>query len=360
MQPELLALGAVVLLLILALLVWNTWSLATLVRGATARLSVLEQGPQPPARSVDAPSQSAQAAELAEEREELVRAHEQLSDELRRTRLEGQENRQLYLLMRGLLDRHELLRAARIDATHLSPREIPHRFATPPEKARSKAGGPGAKSTTTQDLGPFADDKEHQIAARMARVMVADLFLYNPRASEDGLSEEELRSRLQVSYRAARETFESRVADRVREERDYLDIAFERALKSRTGHDEARGGAEKPAQEAQGPVDDDDEHHRAARLARLMIADLFLDNWDLVETGVREGNLRELLEPACEEARRRFESHIAEHVWSETQYFDVQFEQVLWESQGHLLDSEFDRALRERLERSGSHEAAGS
>jgi hypothetical protein len=365
MQPDLLAIGAIALLCILALLVWNTRTLAKLVGGATTRLSALEHGLSRSNKGLDEHAESAGAAAiepLETERDELLGAQDRLTEELRQVHLEGQENRQLYLLMKGLLDRHELLRAARVDATSVTPSAIARRAAKPTGGARSTSGGSATRSRTSEDLGPFVDDKEHQTAARMARVMVADLFLYNPKATEAGITEDELRSRLKVSYRAARETYESRVADRVRKEKDYLDMEFERAVNKRSRGPEEKPEAsapEKPAKEPEEPVGEDEEHHRAARLARLMIADLFLGNWALVEKGVREGNLRELLDPAFQEARRNFESHVAKPVWDETHYFDVHFEQVLWESQGHLLDSEFDRALRERLPGHSPNAAAG-
>ena len=192
--------------------------------------------------------------------------------------------------------------------------------------------------------------------------MVADLFLYDPESAKEGLSEDELRERLKPKYTAAQETFNARVEESVRRGKDYLRVAFDKAVRKR-----ARGRNVVAAPPTHGvgaavvgahPVDtdrskaalsDDELHHRAASLASAMIADFFLDQWENVERGVRSGRLREALAGEYESARRTFEAQIPEAIWGDTHYLDIQFDQVLSQYQSPALSGELTHLLRARL-----------
>lgn len=223
--------------------------------------------------------------------------------------------------------------------------------ATAPDGDHTESPGCGSSPELPDSV---ADDQEHLRAARIARVMVGDMFLYNPRLSKKNSTIEELRDRLRSQYLAARETFESRVAKQVWIQKDYLKIEFEKALKEKAQGLGRQGEASQPAKENQPAaeanlLDQDQQHHQASRLARMMIAELLLDNWTLVEQGIRERSLLVLLDAKYQAVRSLFESRVPALIWNETHYFDVQFEQLLWEVQGSPLDSEPERLIRDVL-----------
>jgi hypothetical protein len=196
---------------------------------------------------------------------------------------------------------------------------------------------------------PLVEDEEQVKARRVARVLVADVLLYHAKVIVPGITEERVRTALSVELKAARETFESRVPERVRAGQDYLAIEFERALRNRGVHP-----APEPSTSAQPQTevdlndnDDDQQHQRAASLARLLIAQLLIENWHQVEAGVRDRNLLTVLDEKCKAARQAFESRVPSRIWEETHYFEVQLEQLLWELQGGPLDTESERQLND-------------
>lgn len=457
MQLAPVLLAVVVLMPALALLVWKTWRISKVVADTAAQLSSLAQEIGRLRHSDDEQyeDESNDSLELRiDERfasltskkaePEPEREGETLAEDLEHARRDAEHNRRLYLLMKSLLERHELLRAARLAATDVSSPQ-----ATPE---------PATETVTTEEKpsSPADDDTEDQNAARIARVMVADLFLYSPNLTEKANSEDELRSFLSSNYKEARKTFESRVADRVRRKKDYLELEFERVLRERangTGADadgeeqtednkehqnaariarvmvadlflynpaaevkditrderarilkrqyrearktfesrvpervwrekdyleleferalqehphntgaalETESAGEMTATQELDLVGDDKAHESAARLARIMVADLFLVNWELVEKGIREGQLRELLDMKYQAARRTFESRVAGVVWSETHYLDLQHEQLLLESQGDAVSREVQQALRARFDALSADDATAS
>jgi hypothetical protein len=225
---------------------------------------------------------------------------------------------------------------------------------------------------------PPVGDAEHVKARRVARVLVADLFLYHSKVIVPANTEQYIRSVLTVELSAARETFELRVPEHVRKERDYFAIEFERRLRDlgvQPAPDAAKppdaskatevgagndGAAVTEAAKSGQPtadveeVSEDEQHLRAASVARLLIAELLLDNWQQVETGVRDRNLLALLDDKCKAARQAFESRVPSHIWKETHYFEVQLERLLWELQGGPLDVESERQLNDFVSIVGS------
>jgi hypothetical protein len=86
-----------------------------------------------------------------------------------------------------------------------------------PAESAPKTGSPEA----------YADDPVHQNAARVARVMVADLYLYNKEGVEQGIREGDFYPRNKEALDDMRLTYESRVSEEVRSKVDYLAIAIE-------------------------------------------------------------------------------------------------------------------------------------
>jgi hypothetical protein len=136
-------------------------------------------------------------------------------------------------------------------------------------------------------------------------------------------------------------------------------MEFERALRNRGVHPAPVPATSVPPPAQVDAVDDDQQHQRAASLARLLIAELLLENWHQVEAGVRDRNLLNLLDEKCKAARQAFESRVPLRVWKETHYFEVQLEQLLWELQGGPLDSESERQLNDFVSIVGAGAAAG-
>ena len=66
---------------------------------------------------------------------------------------------------------------------------------------------------------------------RIARVMVADLILYHRDQLIEGIKEGNVDDALSDEIAEARKTFESRVSEEVRNERDYLALELQKAIK---------------------------------------------------------------------------------------------------------------------------------
>jgi hypothetical protein len=229
----------------------------------------------------------------------------------------------------------------------------------PIREASQDSPEPAAERTTAPVNAPppVIEDEERVKARRVARVLVADLLLYHAKVLVPGATEQQVRTALAVELSAARETFESRVPERIRNDQDYFAIEFERRLRDRgvqptpdpsssSQPTPDASSSSQPTAETEA-IADDQQHLRAASLARLLIAELLLDNWQQVETGVHDRNLLALLDEKCKAARQAFESRVPSRIWEETHYFEVQLEQLLWELQGGPLDVEAERQLND-------------
>jgi len=71
------------------------------------------------------------------------------------------------------------------------------------------------------------------------------------------------------------------------------------------------------------------EHQKAARLARTIVADIALYNPDLVERGVREGNLAQLLQKDLEDGKKHFESKVGPEIMAVADYFQMALDDLI-------------------------------
>jgi signal recognition particle receptor subunit beta len=94
------------------------------------------------------------------------------------------------------------------------------------EATVASAGSPAAAE-------PPPDDPAHVNASRIARVMVADLYLYNKAAVEEGIRNDDFFERNKEALTDMRATFESRVPREVRERTDHLDSAIRAFLEKK-------------------------------------------------------------------------------------------------------------------------------
>lgn len=115
-----------------------------------------------------------------------------------------------------------------------APRDVHDPFRlTPEERAeveRIRAAGEGRLALEARG----AEEARAQ-ARRLARLLVADVALYNGAAVEAGLSAGELRLRLERDLAAARELFARAVPPDLASAAEFIDEAFERFLASRQG-----------------------------------------------------------------------------------------------------------------------------
>ncbi|UTG91588.1 response regulator [Geobacter sulfurreducens] len=72
-----------------------------------------------------------------------------------------------------------------------------------------------------------------------------------------------------------------------------------------------------------------DEHHKARRLARLIVSDIALYNRDLVREGVRNGTFFELLAEDVAEGRSLYENRVPGDVRAGTSYLDDAFAEFI-------------------------------
>jgi len=90
---------------------------------------------------------------------------------------------------------------------------------------RPDGGAPARKDASVPaDAG---QDPAHRNAARIARVMVADLELYHPSDVAEGIRNGDLHGRLKAQMEDMRRTYEARVPEDVRSSRDYLAEAID-------------------------------------------------------------------------------------------------------------------------------------
>jgi hypothetical protein len=79
----------------------------------------------------------------------------------------------------------------------------------------------------------FADDPEHQNAARVARVMVSDLLLYQKDDIDEGLRQDDFFERNKEALGDMRETYDQRVPEAIRAQKDHLKEAIENFIVKR-------------------------------------------------------------------------------------------------------------------------------
>lgn len=80
---------------------------------------------------------------------------------------------------------------------------------------------------------------------------------------------------------------------------------------------------------AAAPAPEDPEHQKAARLARTIVSDISLYNPDLIEQGIKGGNVYELLVKDLEEGINHYNSRVSEQIRSERDYFKEAMEAMI-------------------------------
>ncbi len=99
----------------------------------------------------------------------------------------------------------------------------------------AKAGGEeDAKAdkaaASEEDDAALKKDPRHKNAARVARVMLSDLYLYHRKEVDEGLQEGDFYERNKEALDNMRMTYESRVDEEVRTRKDYLSEAIEKFI----------------------------------------------------------------------------------------------------------------------------------
>lgn len=74
---------------------------------------------------------------------------------------------------------------------------------------------------------------------------------------------------------------------------------------------------------------DDEKVEKARRLARIIVSDIALYNQDLIEQGVREGNLAEKLASEVAEAREVFAQRVEERVRNQCDYLGEEIDRLI-------------------------------
>ena len=110
--------------------------------------------------------------------------------------------------------------------------------AAAPAEAAAEAAPPAAEAPapaepTKPEVDEFAGNRDHQAAARIARVMMADLYLYNKEHVDTGIANDDFYERNKEALADMRLTYESRVKAEVRNARDYLQLAIEEFIKKK-------------------------------------------------------------------------------------------------------------------------------
>jgi hypothetical protein len=106
--------------------------------------------------------------------------------------------------------------------------------AAAPESASPVASAaPPAAAAAAPMPDPYSDQPEHKNARRIARVMVGDLLLYHSQQVNEGIKNGNLQELLSEQIAEARKTYEMRVSEKVRLERDYLALELERMIAER-------------------------------------------------------------------------------------------------------------------------------
>ena len=73
----------------------------------------------------------------------------------------------------------------------------------------------------------FVDDPRHKNAARVARVLVSDLYLYCKDDVDDGIRARDLAQRRDEAFADMRGTYDERLSEDVRQEKDHLQLAID-------------------------------------------------------------------------------------------------------------------------------------
>ncbi len=106
--------------------------------------------------------------------------------------------------------------------------------AKPKEKPPEEEGEASAESPPAEEKD-FSNNPQHKNAARIARVMVSDLGLYHREDIAEGIKNGDIHERFKGQFDDMRATYEARVPEEVRREKDYLAEAIDKFIKKQTG-----------------------------------------------------------------------------------------------------------------------------
>jgi predicted Zn finger-like uncharacterized protein len=90
------------------------------------------------------------------------------------------------------------------------------------------------------------------------------------------------------------------------------------------------------AQPEQEPVPDDKDHKKAARLARTIVSDIVLYNPDLVDRGIKEGNLYDLLAKDIQDGIKHYNNRVPESVRAVRNYYKEAFDALVVRKKAEL------------------------
>jgi CheY-like chemotaxis protein len=110
-----------------------------------------------------------------------------------------------------------------------APREREPACPAPTEKAR-----PGQPVASSRAGALSVASPEIEAAKRLARIIVADIALYNKKQVEEGIRNGTLRQLLQEQLTEGRRHYDSRVPEEVRRDRDYYEEAIEDLIRRKT------------------------------------------------------------------------------------------------------------------------------
>ncbi len=108
----------------------------------------------------------------------------------------------------------------------------------PDEKAEAEEEPPPDEKAEAEEEPPpneedFSEDPRHKNAARIARVMVADLALYYSDDIAEGIKTGDILERLEKQFEEMQKTFEMRVPEDVRAKKDYLKEAIDNFIEKK-------------------------------------------------------------------------------------------------------------------------------
>lgn len=280
-------------------------------------------------------SKALEDPERQQERLWMIREKKLMAD-LRKTKGSLERSRQLYNLLKSLLEKRARSLEDTIGDRNLAPVIVGVDDNNSQACTESRLQASTAIEFPCNEPNQSTNNPEHQYAARIARVIVRELFLYNSDRIESSpgknigeISAEEIQEILGPQIREARATFDSRVAQNVWGRDDYFKAELERVIQERYG--KRRTEFERTTSEVDTRTKSERRLKKTSesRVAEEMVADLFLSNWNLVEEGIREGEIRKLFEVPYRKAREKFGTLMNRPNDAEANCFDTEYEQIL-------------------------------
>ncbi len=102
------------------------------------------------------------------------------------------------------------------------------------EEEKAEEPAEAAEKEQKKEEEDFSSDPRHKNAARIARVMVADLSLYYSADVTEGIKAGDIDERLKNQFDEMRKTFAARVPEEVREKKDHLQEAIDNFIEKKS------------------------------------------------------------------------------------------------------------------------------